>query len=484
LHPYETLGVVPSATTAEIRRAYRRLSLALHPDKNRDAEEAAAKAFGDVVKAFEILKVPDARAYFDDFGANGAGAGDGGDGGSEGFRTQWEFEMYGSAKQGQQVFYQRNPHIATLTVDNYQRRASTIRASFVIEFYAPWCKHCKTFVPTYKELAAAAAEDPGLERFEFGAVNCVLEARLCTEVFGIRSYPTVLVVNEEHGTRQEYHGDKSVDAMLPWLRRVAQEWTFLFERGGEYLVRVTSVPHYVETVLESDAFTVVGFFDGLDCQSCRTAKTNFLRVAASLAVATDGFANEGQCGADGGPSEYEGTSKEQQRCAPDFADPIHRRPVIALVNCEDPIFQNLCYQAQPEAAECLSRARPGADAANICQDLPEPPHSPVVVGFAAGPKDLAGTYLGEPLYNSNQLEQHLALEILERTLRLALADPRRSADGKKSVGVGGGAFEDDAAPDERPPPPPPMWNGPKPKQAVSWERQSRFSVGSQRQLAS
>jgi len=51
---YETLGVSPKASKAEIRSAYRRLARKLHPDLNQDSEEAATR-FAAIAEAYEVL---------------------------------------------------------------------------------------------------------------------------------------------------------------------------------------------------------------------------------------------------------------------------------------------------------------------------------------------------------------------------------------------------------------------------------------------
>ena len=59
---YELLGVTKDATTAEIKRAYRRKALDTHPDKNPNQ---SAEAFRKVVDAFEVLSDPTARKHYD-----------------------------------------------------------------------------------------------------------------------------------------------------------------------------------------------------------------------------------------------------------------------------------------------------------------------------------------------------------------------------------------------------------------------------------
>ena len=78
---YEVLGVPRNATEAELKRAYRRLAMKLHPDRNPGDPETEA-AFKEVKEAWEVLKDPRKRAAYDQFGHAGVGgAGPGGPGG-------------------------------------------------------------------------------------------------------------------------------------------------------------------------------------------------------------------------------------------------------------------------------------------------------------------------------------------------------------------------------------------------------------------
>src|SRR6056297_2460859 len=75
---YEVLGVSRDASQDEIKKAYRKMALKYHPDKNPDDKEAEQK-FKDAAEAYEVLGNEEKRKRYDQFGHDGLR------GGSEGF---------------------------------------------------------------------------------------------------------------------------------------------------------------------------------------------------------------------------------------------------------------------------------------------------------------------------------------------------------------------------------------------------------------
>ncbi|OQX85550.1 MAG: molecular chaperone DnaJ [Candidatus Latescibacteria bacterium 4484_7] len=80
---YEILGVSRDATADEIKKAYRKLALKYHPDRNPGDKEAEEK-FKEATEAYEVLKDQEKRARYDQFGHAGV-SGAGGAGGFNGF---------------------------------------------------------------------------------------------------------------------------------------------------------------------------------------------------------------------------------------------------------------------------------------------------------------------------------------------------------------------------------------------------------------
>jgi len=83
---YETLGVSRDASADELKKAYRKLAVKYHPDKNPDDKVAEAK-FKEISSAYDNLKDPDKRAAYDRYGhaAFQGGMGGGGGGGHDPF---------------------------------------------------------------------------------------------------------------------------------------------------------------------------------------------------------------------------------------------------------------------------------------------------------------------------------------------------------------------------------------------------------------
>lgn len=80
---YEVLGVEKNATADELKKAYRKLALKYHPDRNPGDKEAEEK-FKEAAEAYDVLSNPDKRARYDQFG-HAMGQDMGGFGGFGGF---------------------------------------------------------------------------------------------------------------------------------------------------------------------------------------------------------------------------------------------------------------------------------------------------------------------------------------------------------------------------------------------------------------
>src|SRR5690606_19188720 len=80
---YEVLGLAKGASKDEIKKAYRKLAMQHHPDRNPDNKESEAK-FKEASEAAEVLLNDDKRKRYDQFGHAGVDGMNGGGGGGFG----------------------------------------------------------------------------------------------------------------------------------------------------------------------------------------------------------------------------------------------------------------------------------------------------------------------------------------------------------------------------------------------------------------
>ncbi|XP_074034328.1 protein disulfide isomerase [Leptinotarsa decemlineata] len=172
--------------------------------------------------------------------------------------------------------------VLILNKENFKSAVSD-NEFILVEFYAPWCGHCKALTPEYAKAAKQLAEQSS--PIKLAKVDATEEQDLAEE-FGVRGYPTLKFFRK--GSPSEYSGGRQADDIVSWL----------LKKTGPPAKELSSVDEAKEFI-EANKVAVIGFFKD---QSTEEAKA-FLGVAAAIDDIPFGISAD-----DGVSSEYEAAS--------------------------------------------------------------------------------------------------------------------------------------------------------------------------------
>ncbi|KAI3352493.1 hypothetical protein L3Q82_005445 [Scortum barcoo] len=148
--------------------------------------------------------------------------------------------------------------VLVLHIYNFDRALSE-NQYLLVEFYAPWCGHCRELEPVYAEAAGKLKEEEPALRL--AKVDAIEEKELADE-FDIGSFPTLkLFVNGDRKQPVDYTGKRSAEGIIQWMKRRAGP-------GALVLDSADSAAQFID----SHNVTVVGFFDDLESEATKVFK--------------------------------------------------------------------------------------------------------------------------------------------------------------------------------------------------------------------
>ncbi|KAL4859144.1 ABC transporter G family member 9 [Chlorella vulgaris] len=159
------------------------------------------------------------------------------------------------------------PGVVDLTPTNFATEHSGRRAA-LIEFYAPWCGHCKSLVPQYSELGQQVAADPKLKNRVLIAKVDADAHRELGEKFGVRGFPTIKwFPRGKASAPEDYNGGRTAADFLKFINEkiaadagfarvaalapIAQK--FMAVDAADQALAITEAEQAAETVPAEDA---------------------------------------------------------------------------------------------------------------------------------------------------------------------------------------------------------------------------------------
>ncbi|KAL6256379.1 hypothetical protein P5V15_012493 [Pogonomyrmex californicus] len=191
---YEILDISRSAGQDEIRKAFKKLAIIYHPDKNTDDPDAHDK-FVRLTKAYETLKDNDLRKTYDLFG-------------EDGFKKSNKQTYYSSSYYQHSFIYQYDENVVYLTKNDYFESIINSDSSWFVNFYSPMCSHCHHLAPVWRKVAKLLNSV-----MKIAAVNCEYDRMLCHQV-GIHVYPTLLYFNKHSQNGVHYNQERTQQAII------------------------------------------------------------------------------------------------------------------------------------------------------------------------------------------------------------------------------------------------------------------------------
>eukprot|EP00243_Klebsormidium_subtile_P002172 TRINITY_DN14160_c0_g1_i1.p1 TRINITY_DN14160_c0_g1~~TRINITY_DN14160_c0_g1_i1.p1 ORF type:complete len:431 (-),score=124.05 TRINITY_DN14160_c0_g1_i1:277-1569(-) len=106
--------------------------------------------------------------------------------------------------------------VVTLTDSNFEKEVLQSGDLWMVEFFAPWCGHCKALAPEWKKVAGNLKG-----KVKLGAVDCTVETSLASK-YDVKGFPTILVFGADKQSPQPYEQGRTASAIEDYALRLLE----------------------------------------------------------------------------------------------------------------------------------------------------------------------------------------------------------------------------------------------------------------------
>ncbi|XP_013177014.1 PREDICTED: protein disulfide-isomerase A6 [Papilio xuthus] len=180
---------------------------------------------------------------------------------------------------GTYALYDSSSDVIELTPSNFDRLVTKSDEIWIVEFYAPWCGHCKNLVPEYKKAARALK---GV--IKVGGVDADQHKDLAQR-YGVTGFPTIKVFSGSKHT--PYQGQRTAEGFVDAGIKAAKEKAYenLGKKSGgssdkSDVITLTD-SNFKELVLDSEDLWLVEFYAPW-CGHCKNLEPHWAKAATEL----------------------------------------------------------------------------------------------------------------------------------------------------------------------------------------------------------
>ncbi|KAL3638259.1 hypothetical protein CASFOL_017630 [Castilleja foliolosa] len=164
--------------------------------------------------------------------------------------------------------------VVVLTEENFEKEVGQDRGALV-EFYAPWCGHCKKLAPEYEKLGASFKKAKSVL---IAKVDCDEHKSVCTK-YGVSGYPTIQWFPKGSLEPKKYEGGRTAEILAEFIN--SEEGTNVKIASVPSSVVVLSPDNFDEIVLDENKDVLVEFYAPW-CGHCKSLASTYEKVAAAF----------------------------------------------------------------------------------------------------------------------------------------------------------------------------------------------------------